>query len=111
MTQPSALITSAEVGEILGVDRATVTRYAIKGTLQSQKLPGSTGSYLFNRTDVERFIADRTAFTVAELTSLISEAERFAVDEPDRNSAAYHYLAGSLGIDLDAVRDDIGGTA
>lgn len=60
MTQPSALITSAEVGELLGVDRATVTRYAVEGTLRSQKLPGRTGSYLFDRTDVEQFVADRS---------------------------------------------------
>lgn len=47
--------------------------------------------------------------SLAELRALFVEAEQFARDEPDRNSAAYHYLAGSLGIDVGEIRAEVDG--
>jgi excisionase family DNA binding protein len=43
-----------DVAETLGVDRGTVVRWAQNGRLKAAKLPGLTGSYVFDRTDVEK---------------------------------------------------------
>jgi excisionase family DNA binding protein len=53
MTEP-VLIGSGEAGEILGIDRATVTRWVKSGRLRSQKLPGESGAYVFDRAAVEQ---------------------------------------------------------
>jgi excisionase family DNA binding protein len=55
--QPSGelLLVTAEAAEILGVDPATVVRWAEKGKLKPvRKLPGRSGDYLFSRDDVIR---------------------------------------------------------
>jgi excisionase family DNA binding protein len=50
-----SLIGSAEACEILGIDRSTLTRWVDKGRiLPVHKNPGQTGSYIFQRTEVER---------------------------------------------------------
>lgn len=49
------VLVTAEAAEILGVDRATVVRWAEKGKLKPiRKLPGRNGDYLFARDDVIR---------------------------------------------------------
>lgn len=47
------VLVTAEAAEILGVDRATVARWAEKGKLKPiRKLPGRNGDFLFARDDV-----------------------------------------------------------
>jgi excisionase family DNA binding protein len=53
------LIGTQEAAQILGVDRATVTRWANEGALESQKLPGVTGAHVFTRTNVELLARNR----------------------------------------------------
>jgi excisionase family DNA binding protein len=53
MQTHSDLIGTAEACEILGKDRATVTRWVEKGKLTSHKMPGRTGAHLFDRQEVE----------------------------------------------------------
>lgn len=49
------VIYTAEAAEILGVDRATVSRWAESGKLQVlRKLPGPNGVYLFSAKVVRR---------------------------------------------------------
>jgi len=49
------VLVTAEAAEILGVDRATVVRWAEKGKLLPiRKLPGRNGDYLFSRDEVVR---------------------------------------------------------
>ena len=54
-------IGAAEAADILGVSRATVLRWAADETLRSQKMPGETGAYLFERSDVEELRDDLAA--------------------------------------------------
>lgn len=50
-----AEITIAEAVAIAGRDRSTIIRWISSGKLQpTRKLPGRTGTYLLNRSDVER---------------------------------------------------------
>lgn len=53
MQTHSDLIGTAEACEILGKDRATLTRWVEKGKLTSHKMPGRTGAHLFKRADIE----------------------------------------------------------
>lgn len=46
---------------MLGTDRTTVTRLVKAGKIKASKLPGTTGAYLFRRTDVERYMTKRRA--------------------------------------------------
>jgi excisionase family DNA binding protein len=49
MTTPTALLTTRQAAERLGVDRGTVSRAAAAGRLPAAgKLPGRTGAYLFD---------------------------------------------------------------
>lgn len=53
-------ITVAEAAAILAVNRKTVLRRVAAGILKpTQKLPGETGAYLFDRAEVERLAAER----------------------------------------------------
>ena len=62
------LIGATEAAEILGVSRATVSRWVTEEKLQpAQKMPGETGAYLFRRAEVER--ARREQEDRAEATS------------------------------------------
>jgi predicted DNA-binding transcriptional regulator AlpA len=48
------LIGSAEAAQILGIHRSVLNkRIRSGGVIPSQKLPGSTGAYLFERSDIE----------------------------------------------------------
>lgn len=52
------LIGSAEVAEILGIDRSVVLRRVVSGRITpAQKLPAATGAYLFDRDYVEQLAA------------------------------------------------------
>lgn len=54
----SQQITSVEACEILGIDRATVTRWVATGKLTpSFKFPGRTGGFLFLRGDIEALLS------------------------------------------------------
>jgi excisionase family DNA binding protein len=55
------LIGAVEAAEILGVSRDTVLRWAMEPKLPSVKLPGVTGSRVFDRADVERLAAELAA--------------------------------------------------
>lgn len=56
-TEP-ALLTSPQVGQILGKSARTVQRMADDGTLTvAQKLPGPNGAYLFSAAEVEAYAA------------------------------------------------------
>jgi excisionase family DNA binding protein len=49
MTTTTALLTTRQAAERLGVDRGTVSRAAAAGRLPAAgKLPGRTGAYLFD---------------------------------------------------------------
>jgi len=48
------LISAVEAGEILGVSRDTVLRWASVPRLASVKLPGATGARVFERAEVLR---------------------------------------------------------
>lgn len=54
------LIGSTEACRILNVDKATLSRWATTGILNSaHKLPGRNGAYLFHRADIETLAAER----------------------------------------------------
>ena len=56
----SDLIGSAEACEILGIDRPALVRRIAAGKISVfQKLPGATGVYLFERTEIERHRAEQ----------------------------------------------------
>lgn len=53
-------LTTPQACEILGIDRATLTRWVDREVIAPAfKFPGKTGGYLFNRVDVERLAAQR----------------------------------------------------
>jgi len=55
--QQSELLTSTQVGALLGKSARTVQRMVEAGSLPAaQKLPGPNGAYLFRRADVLRLI-------------------------------------------------------
>lgn len=59
-----AQIVSAEACKILGIDRATLIRWVGTGTVKAAtKLPGRTGAFLFNRSDIEKLAAKRAEAT------------------------------------------------
>ena len=62
-TPPPDEVTTREALEILGLTNAsTISRYVDTGALApSRKLPGRTGPFLFLRSDVEAFAAERGA--------------------------------------------------
>jgi hypothetical protein len=52
------LLTSTQVGQLIGKSGRTVQRMADKGEIApAQKLPGPNGAYLFRRAEVARFLA------------------------------------------------------
>jgi excisionase family DNA binding protein len=51
------LVSAVEAGEILGVSRDTVLRWAHEPRLASVKLPGATGARVFERAEVLRLKA------------------------------------------------------
>lgn len=53
------LIGSKEACQILGKDRATLSRWVATGRLvPAVQLPGPTGAFLFHRNDVEALVED-----------------------------------------------------
>lgn len=62
---PDDLIGSAEACRLLGIDKATLTRWVSQDRLEpAHKLPAKNGAFLFNRADIERLrdeIADEAA--------------------------------------------------
>lgn len=62
MLDLSDYLTTSEVSKLSGKVRQTVCRAAQLGQLQpAAKLPGSLGTYLFQRVEVERWIANSPA--------------------------------------------------
>lgn len=60
MPEDDRLIGSSEASQILGIDRATLTRWVRSGKLTAvEKLPGSNGAYLFRYGLVARKAAKR----------------------------------------------------
>lgn len=60
MAPADDLLTSPDVGRLLGVSARTVIRRVEAGLLvAAQKLPGPQGAYLFRRADVESYLASR----------------------------------------------------
>lgn len=56
------LVSTKQVSELLRVDVRTVHRMAQSGLLPSAlKIPGKTGAWMFDRTDVDRIAAQRSA--------------------------------------------------
>lgn len=57
------LLTTAEACQVLGLNhRSSLTRYVAEGRIEAvQKLSGSTGAYLFDADEIERFRAERDA--------------------------------------------------
>lgn len=66
MRTPPDEVTTAEALAILNlVSPATISRAVKEGRLTpSRKLPGRTGPYLFRRSDIEAFKAQREAVTL-----------------------------------------------
>jgi predicted site-specific integrase-resolvase len=60
--EPVAEITIAEAVAIAGRDRSTIIRWIGAGKLRpTRKLPGRTGTYLLDRSEVERIAAEAVA--------------------------------------------------
>lgn len=54
-------LTSATACSRLGIDRSTLTRWVQAGHIRPVfKLPGQTGAYLFEASEVERVLQQRT---------------------------------------------------
>jgi excisionase family DNA binding protein len=61
VTKTPDLIGSAEAADMLGIDRSTLSRWIAAGRIKPyQKLPGATGSIVFDRAAVQR-LADELA--------------------------------------------------
>jgi excisionase family DNA binding protein len=62
---PDALgpaIGTAEAMQLLGVSKDTLIRMAARGEITPlHKMPGITGAYVFDRAEVEKVAAERTA--------------------------------------------------
>ena len=55
------IIATTEVAKLLGIDPRTVQRKAISGELPTvSKLPGKTGPYLFNRSNILALLSPST---------------------------------------------------
>lgn len=51
---PSQLIGMAEAAEILGMERSTLTRRLLSGSIKAlTKINGPRGAYIFDRADIE----------------------------------------------------------
>ncbi len=62
MQQTPTLLSTAEVCQIVGVDRSAVTRWVQLGRLTpAMRLPGPNGAYLFHPADIEQIRRDRAA--------------------------------------------------
>ena len=62
------VINASEAAQLLGIDRSVLTRYSTAGKLTPvKKFPGTTGAYLFLRTDVLALAAERRADLQAAL--------------------------------------------
>jgi predicted site-specific integrase-resolvase len=62
VTKTPDLIASVEVCELLGIDRATLSRWVAAGRIKPAiQGPGTTGSRFFRRKDVEALHAERQA--------------------------------------------------
>ena len=62
MSNDDVVMTAAEVGELAGCSGRTITRRADAGELKIlRKLPGPNGDYLFDRAEVERYLATLAA--------------------------------------------------
>ena len=58
----SADLTTLQACQILGIDRATLTRWvADEKIVPTFKFPGRTGGFLFSRADVERLAAEKAS--------------------------------------------------
>jgi excisionase family DNA binding protein len=57
---PTDLIGTAEACQILGVDKATISRWVADGDiLPAHKLPHKNGAFLFHRADIDALAAQR----------------------------------------------------
>lgn len=56
---PADLIATVDAADLLGIERSTLSRWVASGRIvPAMKLPGQTGSMLFDRSDVERLAAE-----------------------------------------------------
>ncbi|WP_280298248.1 helix-turn-helix domain-containing protein [Nocardia neocaledoniensis] len=61
-TKAKALLSAGQTAEMIGVHQTTVVRWAHKGIVPVVgKLPGETGSYVFDRDAVQEFLDKRAA--------------------------------------------------
>ncbi|WP_067891344.1 helix-turn-helix domain-containing protein [Nocardia vaccinii] len=66
MDIPTDLLTSEEASKLLEVDKSTLIRWVSSGDVKPvRKLPGKTGAFLFERSDIED-LRDRRAAENAE---------------------------------------------
>lgn len=66
MPNPDELIGSSEAASIIGVSRATLTRWVQSGEIEpAKKLPGLTGAALFERADIDAKAAERKGAVTA----------------------------------------------
>jgi excisionase family DNA binding protein len=62
MPESEQLLTSSEVGALLGKSARTVSRLAQSGDLpHAARLAAGNGLYLFRRGDVDKYLAEREA--------------------------------------------------
>ena len=58
-SDPNRFLVATQVAELLRCDVSTVHKMVGDGRLTANKLPGKTGAYLFDRSQVEQVIAER----------------------------------------------------
>jgi excisionase family DNA binding protein len=56
MDQTRRLLSAAQVAELLGKSVRTVQRLAEDGELRAEKLPGTTGAYVFDAAVVDDYL-------------------------------------------------------
>lgn len=59
LMEDSRVIGTTEAATLLGVDRATVTRWARTGKVEAHKMPGRNAPWLFGRASVAHLAAQR----------------------------------------------------
>lgn len=62
MSNPPVLLTSAEVCDLLDIDRSTLSRWVALGRISAAvKLPGLRGAFMFDPEEVDRVKAEVAA--------------------------------------------------
>jgi excisionase family DNA binding protein len=63
MDQTRRLLSAAQVAELLGKSVRTVQRLADSGELRAEKLPGTTGAYVFDAAVVDDYLEQQQEAT------------------------------------------------